>query len=1149
MSFIAVSLLALSSASSSAVEARWIRYAEIAPDGRHVAFAYAGDLWVAPLQSADEEVTESELAVEAELLTTHVGYETSPVWAPDSRTIAFAADWHGQMDVFLTSIDRAPARRLTFHSAGDTPTSFSSDGSEVWFTSRRQDAVQARIGSGAMSELYAIGIDGGAPRRLLTTPAEHAQPNSDGSIVVYQDLKGYEDAWRKHHTSSVARDLWTWEPESGKHTKLTSFRGEDRDPSWLPTPGTIAFLSERSGTFNVWTAHVSRMDEAQPLTNHDVHPVRFLSAAKDGTLAYTYDGGLWIKPAGSLSYQLTVIARADHRSNLVKRETLRANADEIAVSPDEDEVAFVVHGEVFVASLDHGTTRRVTETPEQERSVAWGPEGRTLYYASERNDSWNLYSATIRRDEEDDFSAATLLDEEPLLVDEHETFQPLASPDGKQLAFLVDREAIHVMDLETKEHREVVPAKWNYSYADGDMSYAWSPDSLWLTFGYTPHNRWSGDAGAVNLETGEIVNVSQSGYDEGSPSFSPDGKAVVFTSGRYGQQEHSGRGGQSDVMAVYLTRAAYDRSKLSWEELERLEEREKEEKKEKEKEEKAAEESGADGDEDEEDSSTEEAGADADEDDSAGAEGGDEEDDEEKVEPIEFDAEDLDERRRRVTMQSAPIGDVVMTPNGEAAIYTAEVDGKWDIWTSHLRDRKTQRLWKLGDSNGGADLVLSKDGKTLIVRTTGGKILKGKVTAGKHDLPESAKLEPVGFAAEMTVDGPAERAHLFEHVWRQVREKFYREDLHDVDWIGMKTAYASFLPHIHNGYDFAELLSEMLGELNASHTGARYRPQVSDRDDTASLGLIYGELDDSGLEIAEVVARGPADRADSKLAAGVRITAIDGQPLSPAANPWPLLDRKSKKPVLLSLRSADGEEFDEVIKPIAGRAESELMYRRWIKRSEELVDELSDGRVGYVHVRGMNDSSYREVYEQVLGRCSDKEALIVDTRWNGGGWLHDQLVTFLGGDQYCQLVPRDKEPGRFGGEPLTRWSRPVCVVQGEGNYSDAHFFPYSFQVLGLGKLVGAPVPGTATAVWWERLFDGATVFGIPQVGVLDTEGEYLENQELFPDIEVYNDPESTAAGRDLQLEAAVRQMLDEAGGATARPASATTPAGTGTGSR
>ena len=327
--------------------------------------------------------------------------------------------------------------------------------------------------------------------------------------------------------------------------------------------------------------------------------------------------------------------------------------------------------------------------------------------------------------------------------------------------------------------------------------------------------------------------------------------------------------------------------------------------------------------------------------------------------------------------------------------------------------------------------------------------------------------------------------------------------------------------------ELAAWLSEMLGELNASHTGARYRARDEDADRTASLGLMFGPLAKSGWTVEEVLEGGPCDRAESRIEPGVVVKAIDGTRIDDTVNAWSLLNRKDGKPVLLSLRGQDGQEtWDEVVRPIPSREESELLYRRWVERSRELVAKLSDDRVGYVHVRGMNDPSYRTVFDEVLGRYADHSALIVDTRFNGGGWLHDQLVTFLGGEQYCQLVPRGKKPGQMGGEPMTRWSGgPVIVLQNEGNYSDAHFFPWAFKTLGLGKLVGAPVAGTATAVWWETLMDGKTVFGIPQVGVLDTQGRYLENQELFPDVLVHNSPESVAEGRDLQLEKAIEMLI------------------------
>lgn len=394
-----------------------------------------------------------------------------------------------------------------------------------------------------------------------------------------------------------------------------------------------------------------------------------------------------------------------------------------------------------------------------------------------------------------------------------------------------------------------------------------------------------------------------------------------------------------------------------------------------------------------------------------------------------------------------------------------------------------------------------------------------------------AKPKPVAFAADLTIENPAEREYIFEHAWRQVLRKFYDPKLHGVDWPAMKQHYGQFLPSINNSHDFAELLSEMLGELNASHTGCRYRPGAPDGDRTAALGLLYDvDYDGVGLRVAEVLDRGPCDRADSRIKPGVVITHLDGIRLTPEINPWALLNRKADKPVRLALHDPDAnEEWEEVIYPIPFGQIRNLMYERWIATRRELCESLSGGRIGYVHVRGMNDASFRRVYSEVLGRNHEKEALICDTRFNGGGWLHEDLATFLSGKTYCYFAPRGHEPGELGGEPINKWTRPVVVLQSESNYSDAHFFPWTFRTKGVGKLVGAPVPGTATAVWWERQINPDLVFGIPQVGMITLEGEYLENQQLEPDVLVYNAPPAMAAGKDPQLEKSVEILLEQLG--------------------
>ena len=201
--------------------------------------------------------------------------------------------------------------------------------------------------------------------------------------------------------------------------------------------------------------------------------------------------------------------------------------------------------------------------------------------------------------------------------------------------------------------------------------------------------------------------------------------------------------------------------------------------------------------------------------------------------------------------------------------------------------------------------------------------------------------------------------------------------------------------------------------------------------------------------------------------------------------------------------------------------ENDLRYQRWVQTRRQETDRLSGGKVGYVHIRGMNDPSYRTAYEEILGKCADKESVIVDTRFNGGGWLHDDLATLLSGQKYIEMVPRGQKGGH---EPMRKWTKPSIVLVGESNYSDAHMFPYAYRANKLGKIVGMPVPGTGTAVWWEAQIDPTLVFGIPQVGMVTNDGKYMENTQLEPDIIVRNEPELISKGRDQQLEKAVEEL-------------------------
>ncbi len=1088
------------------VSSNWFRNPAISPDGRTIAFVHAGDIYLVDAEGG-----------RAAPLTIHEAFDTNPVWSADGSMIAFSSDRFGNNDVFVVSAAGGTATRLTFHSAGDTPVDFTPDGKHIYFNSARVDHVDSPLfPSGVLNELYRVPISGGTPTMVLTTSNVNTEVSPDGARFLYEDRKGYEDPLRKHHTSSIARDVWLHDTRDGSHVRLTDFAGEDRDPSWHGRDEMV-YLSERSGDFNVWKQRLRPGAAPRQLTDFEHHPVRHLTRADNGTMAFSWHGDLYTLRDGRDARRVDVTIAVDGRAGEPERMTMQGGATQFSVASSGKEVAFVVRGEVFVTSTDFDTTRQITATSEQERNVHFSPDGRSLVYAAERDGSWNLYITELDESELYFFSA-TVFNERALVATDDDEFQPRWSPDGKKVAYLRGREELRVIDVESGDEVVAMDAEHWYSYADGDMWFRWAPASDWLAVHFYNRGRiFVGEAGLVKADgSGEIIDISSSGYDDNSPRFAMEGGAFIWASDRYGERPHGSWGAEYDVLGTFLTQDAFDRFRLTKEEYEL--QKEMEEKEEEAAEEDAAEEDGDEAAEDEDAPSEEEDADDENADDDAKE---DDESEDEAPEPLEIEIDGLDTRTVRLTTHASALGDFAMTPDGKALYYLASFEGDYDLWKQDFQERSTTLVAKLGATN--ASMQMSDDGATIYL-LAGGAL--SKVDA------ESGKRTPIKFAAEMVVDRAAEQAHNFAHVWRQTRLKFYRPDMHGVDWAFYRDQYEPKLAGVHTNRDFADLLSEILGELNASHTGGRYRAGGSPGDaSTATLGVIYDQdYTGPGRRIAEVLENGPLDRAKfESVEAGTIIVAVDGVRIDDGVNYYAQFDSKAGERVRLTIRTGDAEEEDIVVKPISASAQNQLLYERWVRTREALVEELSGGRLGYAHIRGMNDSAFREFYEQVMGKHFDKEGLVIDTRFNGGGWLSDDLATFLSGFAYATLHPRtDLSPNaEYVGEPLNRWTKPSIAVMSESNYSDAHIFPWTYKELEVGETVGMPVPGTGTAVWWERLFTGDIVFGIPQVGVKGRDRVYLENTQLEPDHLVNLDPESAAAGRDTQIEKAVEVLLRE----------------------
>ena len=1084
--------LAAVSVGYAAVTPLWMRDARISPDGSEIVFCYKGDIYKVSAQGGT-----------AVQLTTQASYEANPVWSPDGEQIAFASDRNGNFDLFIMSADGGAARRLTYHSASEIPSTFTPDGKYVLFSASIQDpATSALFPTSAMTELYRVPVEGGNTEQVLGTPAEWVCFDKAGSNFLYQDRKGFEDEWRKHHTSSIARDIWLYDTQTGEHTNLTNRNGEDRNPVYAPDGKSVYFLSERNGgSFNVYSFPLNAPQQVKPVTTFRTHPVRFLSVSDKGTLCYAYDGELYTQLPNSRPQKVKVeLVRDDDKD--IASFRFSQGATSACVSPDGKQVAFIVRGDVFVTSTNYPTTKQITNTPAGESGLSFAPDNRTLVYASERAGNWQLYMAKIIRKEDPNFPNATLIEEEVLLPSKTvERRYPQYSPDGKEIAFIEDRNRLMVLNLETKKVRQVTDGSTWYN-TGGGFDYEWSPDGKWFTLEFigNRHDPYS-DIGIVSAQGGAITNLTNSGYMSGSPRWVLDGNAVLFQTERYGMRAHASWGSQQDVMLVFLNQDAYDRYRLSKEDFELLKEFEKEQKKAKEKDEKKKNEKKKD------------AGKDKKKDGDKDGDNGKSDKDKESKKEIVVELKGIEDRIVRLTPNSSDLGSAIVSKDGENLYYFSAFEGGYDLWKMNLREKETKRLHKL--NTGWVSLSMDKDGNIFLL---------GSRNMQKMDAKSDA-LKPISYQAEMKMDLAAEREAMFDHVYKQQQKRFYNLNMHGVNWDEMSAAYRKFLPHIDNNYDFAELLSEWLGELNVSHTGGRYFASGKG-DVTSNLGLLFDwEYRGKGMRIAEVIEKGPFDHSRTKVKEGCIIEKINGQEISQENDITVLLNNKAGKKTLISLYDPQSKErWEEVVMPISGGRLNGLLYNRWVKQRAAEVEKWSNGRLGYVHIQSMGDGSFRTVYSDILGKYNNCEGIVIDTRFNGGGRLHEDIEILFSGQKYFTQVVRGREACDM---PSRRWNKPSIMLQCEANYSNAHGTPWVYKHRNIGRLVGMPVPGTMTSVSWETLQDPSLVFGIPIVGYRLADGSYLENSQLEPDIKVANSPETVVKGEDIQLKAAVGELLKE----------------------
>jgi tricorn protease len=1030
--FVAILLVFVAVATAQDLEpARFLRYPTFSPDGKQIAFSYMGDIWVAPAEGGM-----------ATRLTVHPAHDIRPRFSPDGKWIAFNSNREGNYDIFLMPATGGGPKRLTYHSADDILGDWSPDGRWIVFSSNRDHRF---------AQIYLLEVETGYVRRLTSDETSLHSPtfSPDGRYIVF--CRGGTSWWRKGYRGSANSEIWrlpiTIEGDRitvGTPERLTHYEGNDWSPMVAPD-GTLYFVSDRKGVFNLWRMPFTTTGEAkgEQVTKHEdriLNP----SMSRDGRfIVYEHDFSLWVVPTkGGEPKRLTIYAPSDEQQNRQQRLTLTSGATEFALSPDGKQIAFVVRGDIFVINADRGgEAKRITDHPYRDFDIDWSPDGKKLAFVSERDGNREVYIVDIRTRE------LKRLTNTPDAAESN----PKWSPTGNYVAFIrgpFGRQLCWV-DVNTGEEKVVVEGPFIGEFA-------WSPDGRWICFNRRDPANNVTDLFIVPWNGGEPVNVTRMPYWNGSIVWTKDGKNIVFRSNR-----------TDDNVDIYVLPLERPKEKLDEEEGEG--EKKSQERKEGEK----------------------------------------------KLPEVKIDFTDIHKRIKRLTATVFNEGSFAVSPDSKTVVFVATPVDQPEIWSVPLEGGSLTRM-AVGVS--ASQLQFSPDGNRLYFLSTGGSI--------RYLTRPTNTLGTVNFTARMVVDRFVELQHMFDEGWRLLKEQFYDEEMHGINWDAMREKYRPLIDHVAAKEDFYALVSMMLGELNASHLGIG-GPTVSGPE-TAYLGVWFDpEHCGPGVKISAVLKNSPADRDESRLNVGEFILAIDGVEVSNNEQIWDALADKAGRVVELLVNDKPTKEGARTvkIKPINRGQWADLLYEDWVEKRRRMVDEWSNGRIGYIHIRAMSQSELRkferEFYAEVVGK---KEALIIDVRFNGGGRIHDELLSILKRRLYAMEQYRGAPPFT---QPFQVWQKPTVVLINEFSASDAEIFPKAFRDLGLGKLVGVPTYGGVIGTYNVTLIDGTTFFRVPVTGWRTLDGVNLENYGVKPDILVEHSPEDNANENDLQLKAAVDLLLKE----------------------
>lgn len=1029
-----------------------------------------------------------------------------PAISPDGSQILFSF----QGDIWKVPAAGGRADRLTIHEAYET--------NPTWVSEDMFAFQSDRFGN---ADLYTMPAGGGTPKRLtyhsstdnlysardgnlyFTTgriyqavewESEVYQVNiTGGTPIRFMDALGYDPVVspdgkkvafvrgtcriaREAYMGPADRDVWIWDIAKDTYQKLTNFEGNDFAPQWLDN-ANLLYISAKSGKYNIHQLDLEGSEKQ--ITNEVEWGVNSFSlSAETKNIVYQYgDQVAKFELLSGTKATLKIDVSSDYRFDPIVDKKVSNKIDDYAVSPNGKLVAYTVRGEIFVTRNDKEEKRSVRLTTTSDRERDVAwLNDETLLFVSDKNGQNDLSKVTSADPEEKDLFRSLKHTTTLIKQTTEEEFNPIVSPDQKKIALQRGRGTLIVADI--SKQGILSNEQVMQEGWDTPQGVSWSPDSRWIAYGLSDlsFNQEIFIHAADNKK--EPVNISLHPKYDGSPVWSKDGKKLGFVS----QRNNS----DSDIWFVWLKKEDWEISN-----------------------EKRKRESVYEDDKNVDTKENEEEGV-----------------------KVEIDFDGIYKRLEQVTRFAGNESDFVFDEKGEFIYYTIGGSGRQNfeiernLYKIKWDGSKNEEVF--GGDKSPYGLTQSADGKQLYFLTRGGTLTKLK----------GDKAETLSTSSALKINYPLERSQVFEEGWRALDAGFYDPKFHGRDWDMLKAKWKPMAMKASTQEDFSFIFNAMLGQLNASHMGHRGgdNPKETQTDRSGLVG-VEGNNASGGFKVTSVLPGSPADRTESKLMVGDVITAVNQEPILPTTNFFSTLVDQRDEPVLLSV-SRKGKSQEMVIWPTSTLRAAE--YDNWVEQRRALVEKYSQGKLGYLHIQGMNWTSFERFERELMAAGYGKDGIVIDVRWNGGGWTTDYLMAVLTVRQHAYTVPRGatddleanhlkfKETYPFSERlPLASWTKPSIAICNENSYSNAEIFSHAFKTLDIGTLVGQPTFGAVISTGGWRLMDGSFVRMPFRAWYVKATEENMELGPAVPDMLVEHMPAYKAKNEDPQLKRSVEQLLSE----------------------